>query len=357
MKEESKPGMNCAAGMGSDPSPKISVIIPAYNAEKYIAQTLDCVLRQTEKDFEVIIVNDGSTDDTQKIIDAYKDKDTRIRAFSKENSGQSASRNAAMRFARGEYIAFVDADDWIAENYLEILYSAAKNANSDLVKCSMVDFDDVTGERSMCCDAEARTTEFEPGYWYIFHYSPCAGMQRREFLLDQDISFSEGELMEDSPYNLLTNILAENLVVIPDGLYLHRVNHENSTMTRVSKAKGDPRIPYRGIEAAVRKVQSSVTDRTRLDIFEYTVIRTLANFVMTQYKSYGKEVRKPLCDYCYRIIGTYFPNVGKNPYIFGKKKGNIRNIPFSFRVAVKVFVLCYRIKLLYPLSAVCVAVL
>lgn len=99
---------------------KISVIIPVYNAEKYLAETLDSVLNQTFTDFEVIAVNDGSTDNSLNILNEYGNKDSRIKIFSNSNSGVSTARNTGIEKASGEYICFIDADDLIASEYMNI---------------------------------------------------------------------------------------------------------------------------------------------------------------------------------------------------------------------------------------------
>lgn len=335
-------------------NPKISIIIPAYNAGPYIAETLECILRQSMNDYEIIIVNDGSTDNTQKIVDDYSRLYPGIiNSFYEENSGQSKARNLALEHATGEYVAFVDADDLISDDYLEKLYNTIRYKDADIAKCSMIDFDSITGEQKMVCSASERTIEYEDGYFYIFHYSPCAGLVRKKFLSDNSIRFSVGEQMEDSPYSLLVNTLANDMAIIDESLYFHRINHEISTITRVNKAKEDPKIPYRGIESAIQKIVSILTDKAKLEFFEYSVIRTLANFTTVQYKNYGKEIRRQLCNYCYRIIDEYFPNLMKNPFVFGEKQRNIRNIPFKFRSAVKMFAVSYKLHMLYQYSWLC----
>ena len=102
--------------------PLISIIVPVYNVEKYLKKCLDSILSQTYKNFEVIIVNDGSPDNSQKIIDEYKKKDKRIIVLEKENGGLSSARNYGIEHANGKYISFVDADDYIEKDYVEKLY-------------------------------------------------------------------------------------------------------------------------------------------------------------------------------------------------------------------------------------------
>lgn len=106
---------------------KISVVVPVYNVEKYIGQCLDSILGQTLKDIEIICINDGSKDNTLEILKDYAQKDSRIILIDKENEGLSKARNQGTEIASGEYISFIDSDDWIDENYLEALYNAAKN--------------------------------------------------------------------------------------------------------------------------------------------------------------------------------------------------------------------------------------
>ena len=116
---------------------KISVIIPVYNVEKYLARCLDSVVGQTFRDIEIICVNDGSTDESASIAEQYAKKDGRISLINQENKGLSAARNAGMRIARGKYIGFVDSDDWIDLDFLEKLYNAAESCGADAA-CSEI---------------------------------------------------------------------------------------------------------------------------------------------------------------------------------------------------------------------------
>ena len=101
---------------------KLSVVIPVYNVEKYLQECVDSVLNQTLKEFELIAVDDGSTDHSGAILDEYQEKDSRITVIHKENGGLSSARNAGLDIAKGEWIAFVDSDDWVSpETYEEMM--------------------------------------------------------------------------------------------------------------------------------------------------------------------------------------------------------------------------------------------
>lgn len=119
-------------------TPKISVIVPVYNVEKYLSRCIDSILAQTFTDFELLLIDDGSTDNSGRICDGYAGKDNRIRVFHKENGGVSSARNLGLDNAKGEYIAFIDADDWIEIEYLNLLYSTLREQNADIVACDYI---------------------------------------------------------------------------------------------------------------------------------------------------------------------------------------------------------------------------
>ncbi len=117
---------------------KISVIVPAYNVEKYISGCLVSLVNQTFREFEIIVINDGSTDNTADIINSFKKQSKNIILINTSNQGLSAARNLGIYNAKGEYIAFIDSDDWIDKNFLENLYSASINTNSDIACANII---------------------------------------------------------------------------------------------------------------------------------------------------------------------------------------------------------------------------
>lgn len=122
--------------------PKISVVVPVYNVESYLGRCVDSILEQTYQDFEIILVNDGSTDSSGKLCDSYAERYSIIKAIHKENKGPSDTRNVGIKSARGEYIYFLDSDDYIIRECLEILYKNAINGNADLSCGDFGFFDD-----------------------------------------------------------------------------------------------------------------------------------------------------------------------------------------------------------------------
>lgn len=118
--------------------PMVSIIVPVYNAQQYIRRCVDSILNQEYTDFELLLIDDGSTDSSGEICDEYAQKDTRIRVVHKENSGVSDSRNLALDYATGKYIQFLDSDDWITPDATRLLVRSAEEYHCDMVILSLI---------------------------------------------------------------------------------------------------------------------------------------------------------------------------------------------------------------------------
>lgn len=146
--------------------PKLSIIVPVYNVKDYIDKCISSILSQTFMDFELIIVDDGSTDGSENICDSYAKSDQRIQVYHQENQGQAVARNFAIRIAKGEYLGFVDSDDWVEQEMFDHLMSSARKNNADVVVCRLQtisekgDITKIFGyEESLMMDKIQATTE------------------------------------------------------------------------------------------------------------------------------------------------------------------------------------------------------
>lgn len=126
---------------------KFSTIIPVYNVEKFLRESLDSIVAQTFKDFEVICVNDGSSDNSLDILEEYAKNDSRFKIISQENQGQGIARNKAIDIAQGRYLLFVDPDDWIETNALEQIWNKAEATDANIVQFNYVIYNDLTKKR------------------------------------------------------------------------------------------------------------------------------------------------------------------------------------------------------------------
>ncbi|MCM1179168.1 MAG: glycosyltransferase [Clostridium sp.] len=208
---------------------EVSIVIPAYNVEKYVRECLDSIIKQTFQDFEVIIINDGSTDGTLDILREYEASYTdRITVVTQENAGQSNARNSAMKYIKGKYMTYIDADDYIWEDYLETLWNCAKKEDADLVICSYEKFKN-DGTIILTRNTRDWEIDFGNGLWHVFQYSPCAKLYRSDMILDNEIRFGEGERMEDGPFGIITSSIAKRVVTLDYFGYRYRY-YEESTM-------------------------------------------------------------------------------------------------------------------------------
>lgn len=330
-------------------NPSISIIIPIYNAEKYLDACIKTILAQTFKDYEIICINDGSKDNSLQILNTYKQKYSNIfQIYSQDNQGQAAARNTGVNKASGEYIAFLDADDIIEPDYLEILYKTAKEKNSEMVICSYEKFDD-DGNIVLRRNAKDWEIHFGNGITHVFQYSPWGKLISRNMLKKYDIHFIEGEKMEDGPYGIITNSIAKNVVAL-DYIGYHYRLHSSSTMGGIRK-KGisishmDQKFPLKGIEYATQKV-TTILGENYDTILEFCVLKAIAGFVFIFCKKDNKETHKEICKFANYMITRYFPNATQNPYI----KKRIKKLPLEHWLAVKLMVTMNKLHILYPFA-------
>ena len=215
---------------------KVSVIIPVYNVEDYIEKCLDSVVNQTLKEIEIIVVNDGAKDNSMKKIEKYF-SDSRIKIINKQNGGLSSARNAGLKIAKGEYISFIDSDDFIEEKMLEDLYSENENADivfSDNFNYNMLDSKVLKEKRIFPFDNIVNKGS------YICMYSSAVvwnKIYKREFLEKNNLKFIEGIIHEDDIFTIKSHFLAEKVKYIKKFHYYYRINRKDSIMSNKAKNK------------------------------------------------------------------------------------------------------------------------
>ena len=331
--------------------PLVSVIIPVYNAHNSITKTLQSVINQTYTNLEIVVVNDGSTDHTGEILEEYKKRyPEHTRVIHQENKGVSATRNAAMDQAKGKYIAFLDSDDYVDIDYLEVLYKAAEEHESDMVLSGQHKVD----ENGNTIANVSYPVDKYPDY-VLRRLNLHGKLYRREFLNKHHLRFVEGKLYEDNPFNLVAMFLCKNQVILPyNGHY--QVMHSGSLMTRQIVSDN---IPYGEIERVIRynlKHKDQINDES---IFEFTVLSFLTFFLfqasrkhmyavekIAGRKSVMKHVKEE-SDYMQRIVQQYFPNCCKNKHVGIFKE---RNLDITQRAGVWLFTRLIKTHLLKPFT-------
>ena len=217
-------------------TPKISVIVAAYNAQKYIRRCLDSILAQTMSDFEVIVVNDGSTDGMPAILDEYAAKDPRVRGIHKPNGGVASARQAGLDAAKGEYTIHADADDWVEPEMLEEMYAAACANHSDMVFCDFYEIHkDQIKYNSQRPESHDRLTIFGQTF-NILSGSLCNKLIKRTCFLDYQISFEQGVNYEEDKLVCL-KILSHDIVVtyLEKAFYHYDLVQNSASLSSVGK--------------------------------------------------------------------------------------------------------------------------
>ena len=206
--------------------PLISVIIPVYNVERYLHQCVKSVINQSFSNIEIILVNDGSTDSSGAICDEYLVLDQRIKVIHQKNGGLSAARNSGLANAYGEYVWFVDSDDWIDEHACTKLNACATTNNCDVIAFSHVRYNE--DENNYTNVFYQKKQLFLNGNDFInstpfFFTSACTNIYSLSFLKKHDFKFKVGQLYEDDYFNLSIFAYVNSVVMLADALYFYRI--------------------------------------------------------------------------------------------------------------------------------------
>ncbi len=213
------------------PNVKISVIIPVYNVENCLKRCLDSIVNQTLKDIEIICVNDGSVDSSLEILKGYAQNDSRIRIINQKNSGSGAARNLGVKIAQGEYLGFVDADDWIESNYFETLYNAAKKIDADISRTMLKRHynNDYTFGQEFRLAKELDLKE-EKVQIISKDISVFTKIFKRQFIIDNNIKFGK-KRGQDIPFSFFATFYAKKIANTDNTCYNYLMR-KNSIMRR-----------------------------------------------------------------------------------------------------------------------------
>lgn len=218
----------------------ISVIIPVYKVEKELRRCIDSVLRQSYQNIEIILVDDGSPDGCPRICEEYKEKDDRIKVIHKKNGGLSDARNAGLDIAKGEYIAFVDSDDWVEKDFIEILYNNAQKENADISIIGYTLVWDNGRIKRFSKDEDYSVLNKEEAIRELlkqnkFECMVCQKMYRA--FIFESVRFPTGKLYEDVAVSLPTFLKAEKVVVCGKSKYNYYQRNSSIVNSKFSKEK------------------------------------------------------------------------------------------------------------------------
>lgn len=265
--------------------PEVTIVIPVYNSEKYIGRCIESILNQTFQDFELLIINDGSKDNSKEIIKEYKSKyPDKITFINQENKGVSTTRNEAIKIANGKYIMFIDNDDYIDNDYIEIYVSKINQTNADIV---MGGYRRVNIDNKILFKQRLKNTNWSK---YIV-LAPWAKIYNRKFLLENNIEFLNYYIGEDVYFNLIAFSKKPRIEIIDYIGYNWFFNTKSVSNTSQRGLNKDIDIRF-----LLNKVLDSYNEREEL--LEYYLIRYVIWYMLFSGKKSNSEVFLKCYDEC-----------------------------------------------------------
>lgn len=284
MEEDNLSGKRNKIEMITEENFLVSIVVPVYNAEKYLEQCLNSIQNQTYKNFEVILVNDGSMDHSETICKEFVEVDTRFRYFLKVNGGASSARNFGLDHVRGDFITFIDADDWVDENHLEVLINNIKENNSDMAVSSIKKFDNVSNfefrvysnqEKYLLNYNKLNREEFLVILPKLIHASnsykiAVSKLFKKELVTDVrfDESIVYGEDL-DFFFKIYNNI--NSISYVDEVTYVYRL-HDESTSSKFNQQYAEQEL------LIYKKMYEKIEELGLSTIHYYTTIRDLLEF-------------------------------------------------------------------------------
>ena len=241
----------------SNNSKKVSIVVPVYNVEKYIDRCLESLVNQTLKDIEIIVVNDGSTDNSKEVIEKYqKEYPEMLKVYTIKNSGAAKARNIGLEKASGEYIGFVDSDDFVSKTMFEELYNKAINDNADIVKCAYYRV-----QEDKCIERE---TDSEYDYGKSIHEDKSLIINstpyiwnkifRKKMLDSYKIKFPDIQIYEDLVFTYKSFMVANKISKVNNPLYYYIVIRENSLTFKFSEKRFDIFPAFKELTSFAKKI-------------------------------------------------------------------------------------------------------
>lgn len=293
--------------IGSVNDSLVSIIVPIYNAEKYLDSCIQSVLRQTYTNWELILIDDGSTDKSGRIAEEYGFADERITVFHQKNLGVSLARNQGIDEATGNYVVFLDADDELIEDCLAKTVNIAEETNADVVAGRSCENQELFQDRIIWTGAEALENSLKD---HLFTYSACAKLIRREFI--GKTRFTPDIRINEDSYFVFQLLCKQNVFVLTnDVIYFYRANSESSSRTVFSEKYFDilkvSDLKYKKIEEQFPQMHDLAKNmllKARMNMLRILAVRTRDEY---------RDVEKKLLEY---ILDN------KEDYILSSKECN-----------------------------------
>ncbi len=256
---------------------KVSIIVPVFNSELFIDKCLNSLINQTLKNIEIICVNDGSTDNSLLKLKAFAQKDSRIKVLTQPHLKQGAARNAGFKIAKGEYIGFVDSDDWVDKDYYEKLYNTAIKYNSDIALANNIRIGNGKTKKRLDIKEETIATTLQEKIDIgnqAKNPCPTNKIYRYELLKNNNIIWPEGVFCEDKLFTIKAIYYANSIVTVPGISYYYFRNPKSTVKTRSSKITQDKNNAKKAVLEFLKYNNAQIRDK---DFWAVTESKKLFN--------------------------------------------------------------------------------
>lgn len=309
----------------------ISIIVPIYNAEKYLKKCLDSLINQTKKELEFILINDGSTDNSENIIKSNKDK--RIIYIKQENKGIGKTRNLGIKHARGKYIMFLDSDDYLELNACERLYLKCEKEKIDLLVCDFYKEYHDSKEPIYIPFFETATLKEKPDLLNIINLGPSNKLFLKELIITNNIKFEENKKYEDIPFVMGSLIHAKKIAKLNECLHYY-VIHSNSETTVRDERCFD-------LLEVVKKIRNKYQNKKYIsDELNKLTVRMITNYTVQQRMQKEKKVAKKFINQAFDYLEKEIPDYKNNKYY--ENRGILKRTIEKNKLLTKIYCMIYR---------------
>ena len=309
----------------------ISIIVPVYNAEKYLKKCLDSLVNQTKKELEFILINDGSTDKSEEIIKTYKDK--RIKYFKNKNQGIGKTRNFGIEKSSGKYLMFLDSDDYFSSDACEILYKEAEKEKADLIV-----FDYYRVEKGNLNEVKiesfnATNIKADSSLLLKINLGPCNKIYKTDLIKNNGIKFEESLKYEDTLFVVKAIYNAQKIIKLNRFLHYYMIHEKSETTVR------DERVfDILKIVDKIRKYLKN--DELIKDSVDKLTVKILTNYTIQQRYQSDKNIAMKFIDSAFDYLSENVPDYKNNKYYSGRSF--VKRTIEKSKTLTKVYIQLYR---------------
>lgn len=312
--------------------PDVSIIVPIYNAENYLDKCIESLLNQTKKEIEIILINDGSTDNSEKIIKSYKDK--RIKYFKNENQGIGKTRNFGIEKATGKYIMFVDSDDYIDKNMAKLMFDKAFSNSLDMVVCDYYKVINNENIEEKLPSFKPTTLKNSPNLLCDINLSPWNKIYKTSLIKDNNIKFVENLKYEDAPFVIEALDIANKIGKVNKCLNYYVIHGNSETTVRDKRVYDILKIIDR-----IRKYFKG-KDYIKESLDKLTV-RIITNYTIQQRVQKDKKIGMQFIEEGFKYLKQEVSDYKNNKYY--QSRGILKRTIEKNKILTKIYVYLYNL--------------